>query len=403
MNVWGIILAAGQSSRLAKAGCATKKQFLAWSGLPLFWHSAKTFSRIPQIMGLIFVFPYQEYDDALNMVTHLTETEDLGIPWTAVLGGERRQDSVRHGLAALPSECDHILVHDAARPFSSPSLIQGVLQLLSQGKEAVVPSLAVTDTIKRIQDGIVQETLDRSQLGAVQTPQGFRRSTLEKAHNQAVVQHWEGTDDASLVERLGTPVWISPGDINNLKITTPEDLVRLAEPAPEMLPCSGWGYDVHAFGGDRPMILGGIPIPGGPMIRAHSDGDVLLHALCDAILGCLGQGDIGQHWPDSDPALAGMSSGIFLSEVMDMTRRNGLRITHVDLTVIAQIPRLAPWRDQIRKNISSIMSLNLSQVNVKATTEEGLGFTGEKLGIKAVALVSGLRYLKDGSSPWKQS
>ena len=189
----------------------------------------------------------------------------------------------------------------------------------------------------------------------------------------------------------GQPVRIVPGKSANIKITTPEDLRVLASSPPQPIPCTGFGYDVHAYGGNRPMVLGGMPIAGAPFIKAHSDGDVLLHALCDAILGCLGLGDIGEHFPDNDERFENISSGILLSEVMDMARARGLCITHVDLTIIAQTPRLGPHKAAIRGNVARLMELADEQVNIKATTEEHLGFTGRKEGIKAVAVVTAAR------------
>ncbi len=194
-----------------------------------------------------------------------------------------------------------------------------------------------------------------------------------------------------MIERAGHGVRIVPGEISNLKITTPEDLRVLTPPASQPVPCTGFGYDVHAFGGNRPMVLGGMPIAGAPFVKAHSDGDVLLHALCDAILGCLGQGDIGEHFPDNDDRFDNISSAILLSEVMDKARDQGLVITHVDLTIIAQTPRLTPHKAAIRGNVARLLELCDAQVNVKATTEEHLGFTGRKEGIKAVAVVTATR------------
>jgi 2-C-methyl-D-erythritol 4-phosphate cytidylyltransferase/2-C-methyl-D-erythritol 2,4-cyclodiphosphate synthase len=194
-----------------------------------------------------------------------------------------------------------------------------------------------------------------------------------------------------MVELAGGTIRVVPGETANLKITNPEDLRVLAAPTPAPVPCTGFGYDVHAYGGTRPMVLGGMPIAGAPLVKAHSDGDVLLHALCDAILGCLGLGDIGEHFPDSDKKFDNISSAILLSEVMDKARHMGLTVTHVDLTVIAQTPRLSPHKAGIRANVARLMELSDHQVNVKATTEEHLGFTGRKEGIKAVAVVTAAR------------
>lgn len=390
-HLWAIVLAAGQGTRLAQAGIKEKKQFLNYQGVPLFWHSVRTFSRIPPLAGIILVFPQQECDDAENMVRELRDRESIGVPILCTTGGERRQDSVAHALAILPRECDHVLIHDAARPFFSASLVTGLLDKLSPERGGVIPACPVTDTIKQVNADSVVRTLDRSALAAVQTPQLFSRNILAEAHMQADSQGWTVTDDASMVEHMGREIACIPGEPANIKITNPEDLIMLESPVSQPVPVAGYGYDVHTYKGDRPMILGGIPIPGGPKIKAHSDGDVLMHALCDAILGCLGLGDIGDFFPDNDEHYANMSSSVFLAEVLDKALVSGLTITHVDLTVVAQIPKLSPFKSQIKRNIASLMALPPDHVNIKATTEEGLGFTGTKQGIKAVAVVTGTR------------
>ena len=329
---WALLLAAGQGSRLAAATGGEAKQFLRRNGAPLWWRAARALTASPRVRGLVVVFPPERLDAAT------AELADL--------------------------DRDHVLG---------------------------VPGLPVTDTIKEVDAGNrVRRTPARADLRAAQTPQAFRTAALAEAHRRAEAEGWEVTDDASLMERCGHPVAVVEGDPANRKITLPEDLALLADrDAPR--PCSGWGYDVHRYGGSRPLVLGGVPIPGEWTVSAHSDGDVLLHALMDAVLGCLAAGDIGRRFPDDDPRWDGASSSLMLDMVMDMAAEAGLEICHVDLTVIAQKPRLAPHVDLIRRNVARLMSLREDQVNLKATTEEGLGFTGECLGLKAVALVSGLR------------
>lgn len=390
-SLWTIILAAGQGSRLASSTGGTRKQFLHLEGHPLYWRSVLTMSAIPELAGVVLVFPPQELEQRSAELENLKNISDPGVRILITGGGERRQDSVRLGLAALPRDCNRVLVHDSARPFFSPALVQALLGGLTDEIRGVIPAIAVTDTIKQVDNDLVLATLPRESLRAVQTPQLFLTSLLRQVHEQALEEDWTVTDDASMIERAGYRVRIVPGETANLKITTPEDLRVLATPAPLPVPCTGFGYDVHAYGGNRPMVLGGMPIAGAPFVKAHSDGDVLLHALCDAILGCLGLGDIGEHFPDSDDRFENISSAILLSEVMDKARALGLCITHVDLTVIAQIPRLAPHKEAIRGNVARLLELCDQQVNVKATTEEYLGFTGRKEGIKAVAVVTATR------------
>ncbi len=390
-SLWTIILAAGQGSRLARETGGARKQFLPLDGLPLYWRSVTTMAAVPELAGMVVVFPAPELDERARELELLKETSPVGVPVLAVAGGERRQDSVRLGLAALSQGCGRVLVHDSARPFFSPTLVRALLDGLTDSIDGVIPGLPVTDTVKHVEDDRILSTLRRDSLRAVQTPQLFPAALLRRVHERALAENWEVTDDASMVELAGGTVRIVPGEATNLKITNPEDLRVLASPTPAPVPCTGFGYDVHAYGGTRPMVLGGMPIAGAPLVKAHSDGDVLLHALCDAILGCLGLGDIGEHFPDSDEKYDNISSAVLLSEVMDKARRMGLTITHVDLTVIAQTPRLSPHKAGIRANVARLMELADHQVNVKATTEEHLGFTGRKEGIKAVAVVTAAR------------
>lgn len=390
MSVWTIILAAGQGSRLAQAGLDTKKQFLHHEGAPLYWKSVRTLASVPAIKGFVFVFPPEELDACTKDVESLSSTDDLSMPCLCVAGGARRQDSVFSGLQALPKACSKVLVHDSARPFASAKLAQALISALEHGAEAAIPGLPVTDTIKVIdQDDTVTQTLNRSELRAVQTPQAFDTAALIHAHLACEKKQLSVTDDASMIEATGGAVRIVPGEAGNIKITTPEDLSMLNAQAPQtMLPCVGWGYDVHRYGAGRPFRLGGIPVDTDIEVIAHSDGDVLLHALADALLGCLGLGDIGKHFPDTDAKFEGIESSILVNEVLQEVEKKALTITHVDLTVIAQRPKLASYRERIQKNVANLLRIDKSHVNFKATTEEKLGFTGAKKGIKAVACVS---------------
>lgn len=448
MNTWGILLAAGRGSRLEAAGLPDPKQFVDFHGTPLYWTSALAMSRVARLNGIIFVFAADRVDEECQRIQKLNAENILGLPWRVVAGGTERQDSVYNALglfdkavkpvselheevqiedsglmtpySAVVSPCDFVLIHDAARPFASPALYNRIIDALMRGDKGqemldkihqphgVIPAIAVTDTIKEVRAHgleddtakpschIVVATPDRNALRAVQTPQGFKLDTLLKAHAKAKAKAWHVTDDAALLERCQYTVHVLEGEAANVKITNPEDLSLLQHATKQQpIPCVGWGYDVHRYGKGRPMRLGGIPIdqPAGkvPEIIAHSDGDVLLHALCDALLGCIGAGDIGQHFPDTDAAYDNASSVVLLDKVLTMTRDAGLTITHVDMTIMAQIPKLAPYRDAIRNNIARLLNLSPNSVNFKATTEEGLGFTGEKLGMKAVAAVTGLR------------
>lgn len=392
MYAWAVIVAAGRGERLLSATGGVAKQFLEWQGYPLYWASARMFARCARIHGLVFVFPESVLEDERCRVQQLAG--DLGLPCRFVAGGARRQDSVRHGLDALPEEADVVLIHDAARPFASAVLAGRVLDGLQSGAVGVIPVIPVTDTIKVVQDGVVRMTPNRASLAAVQTPQGFAVSVLRAAHYRASTEGWNVTDDAMLLERCGHEVRTVPGEEGNIKITRAEDLSMLERVSPSVRMCVGYGYDVHRYVEPdapkaRPMQLGGVAIPcEGLAVQAHSDGDVLLHALMDALLGCLGEGDIGQLFPDSDPVLDNVSSCVLLEAVLERARQRRLHIDHVDLTVVAQKPRISPHRDAIRGNVARLLGLSAGQVCVKATTEEQLGFTGQGLGLKAVALVT---------------
>ena len=413
------------------------KQFLNFLEAPLYWQSARTLSRVACVAGLVFVFPPDRVEEERVRLATLDAQHVLGLPWLVVGGGERRQDSVCNALAALPPLCTHVLVHDAARPFASAALTLRVCEALEQGAVGVIPGLPVTDTVKVLRAPaeqyadrtakqapeytaehspehapgttslpssllssvpsslpaslpVVDHTPDRAALVAVQTPQGFDLALLRAAHREAVARGWDVTDDASLLERCQKPVTVVQGEAGNSKITTPEDLRMLEAPVQPPLPRTGFGYDVHRFGPGRPLKLGGVLMDGGLEVLAHSDGDVLLHALMDAILGCMGEGDIGLHFPDSSAAFDNADSAVLLETVLRLAAEKNFTLVHADLTIITQKPKIAPQRAAIRAQVARLLQLDLAAVNVKATTEEGLGFTGSGEGIKAVAVVTAL-------------
>lgn len=392
MRAWSIIVAAGRGERLLDATGGVSKQFLEWRGEPLYMAFARTLACCARMSGVVFVFPAEVL--AAEEARLRLLAKDLGLEWRCAAGGARRQDSVRNGLAVLPRDCDFVLVHDAARPFASAVLVNRVLDALAAGAAGVIPGVPLTDTVKKVRDGIVELTLDREKLSAVQTPQGFAADALVRAHRRAVSDGVTVTDDAALLEWYGATVRVVAGETANIKITRAEDLAMLKE---ERLPVfrTGFGYDVHAYidpdeARARPLVLGGVPVPEGKFaVRAHSDGDVLLHALMDALLGCVGGGDIGKLFPNRDPALDNVSSAALLAEVLSLVRGKGFAPAYADLTIIAQKPAIAPHREAIRANVARLMDLPVGVVNLKATTEEGLGFTGSLEGLKAVALVGG--------------
>lgn len=300
-------------------------------------------------------------------------------PCTVVQGGATRADSVRSGLAAAKGQL--VAIHDAARPFASAEIITAALQAAAESG-AAAPAVPVKDTIKIAdQDGKVVATPDRAMLYAVQTPQCFDRALYLQAL-EAVSDEKASlvTDDCSLFELAGLPVTLTAGDYANLKITTKEDLQK------EKTMRIGHGYDVHRLVEDRKLILGGVEVPYEKGLLGHSDADVLLHAVMDAVLGAAALGDIGQHFPDTDPAYKGADSLALTREVAKIIAAHGYKVGNIDATILCQRPKLAPHIPAMRQNIADAFGLPLDAVSVKATTEEHLGFTGEGLGIAAHAV-----------------
>jgi 2-C-methyl-D-erythritol 4-phosphate cytidylyltransferase / 2-C-methyl-D-erythritol 2,4-cyclodiphosphate synthase len=296
---------------------------------------------------------------------------------------------VRAGLEALNSrKPDIVLVHDAARPFASAELISRAIEAAKQ-TGAAIPAMPVTDTVKRVnKTGVVEETLDRGSLRLVQTPQAFAFPALLEAHRRAASQgRHDFTDDAALVEWSGMKVTVFPGEPGNTKFTTPDDFTR--ENARQSAALgdirTGSGMDVHAFGPGDHVTLGGVRIAHSQALTGHSDADVALHALTDAILGALADGDIGAHFPPSDPQWRGASSDRFLVFAVDRVRARRGRIAHLDLTIVCEAPRIGEHRDRMRANIARLAGIDVERVAVKATTSEKLGFTGRGEGIVAYA------------------
>ena len=300
-----------------------------------------------------------------------------------IQGGEQRADSVRSGLAAIAG--DVVLVHDAARPFCPPAVIDRLLAQL-EFAEGAAPVLPVGDTLARA-DGILGQPVDRSGLVRVQTPQAFRLAELVRAYSS-----WSGdspTDETIVMRAAGLRVAIVEGDPALEKLTTPADWAQAeALLAARLVPRTGLGFDVHAFAGEGPVMLGGIAVPHSRGLAGHSDADVVLHAITDALLGAAGLGDIGEHFPPSDAQWKGAPSDRFLSHAAELVRAGGAIIDHVDCTIIAEEPRIGHHRTAMRDRIAAILGLEASQVSIKATTTEGLGFTGRGEGIAAQAVAS---------------
>ncbi len=394
-EIYAIILAAGSGNRMQ---LETKKQFLNYQNKPLWWQSFNTFYHSPLIHGIILVFPAEEpcYTKAEEEAQALIKEHNYTLPVLYCKGGVERQDSVYNALETAPASCSHVLIHDSARPFFTAKLIADLVEQFENGHKAVIPSLPVSDTVKEFAvtsnfSKIVTNTPNRNFLRTVQTPQAFALPELFRAHKLIQEEKLPITDDAMAMEELGIPVLLIDGEKSNHKITYKEDLEMLEKTS--FLPVTGYGYDVHKYSSARPFVLGGVALDTDIMIEAHSDGDVLIHALMDALLSCMAAGDIGKHFPDTSKEFENISSLILLDKVMQLWNKTSLTLTHVDLTIICQKPKISTYTEQIKKNMCRLLGLSENQVNVKATTEEGLGFTGNLQGIKAVALVSAVKML----------
>jgi 2-C-methyl-D-erythritol 4-phosphate cytidylyltransferase/2-C-methyl-D-erythritol 2,4-cyclodiphosphate synthase len=307
----------------------------------------------------------------------------------AVPGGKTRQASVLAGLESLvPTAPRFVLVHDAARPFGDRALINRAIGAV-RVSGACVPAIPVADTIKRVDaDGLITANIERSELRAVQTPQAFTFETLLAAHRRAAGEgRHDFTDDAALMEWAGIPVTTFEGNALNTKLTTPEDFERANAYAAHMLGDvrTGTGYDVHAFTEGDFVTLGGVRIPHTKKLSGHSDADVLLHAITDAILGAVGDGDIGHHFPPSDPKWRGADSSAFVQFAVERIQARGGMIAHIDGTLICEAPKIGPHRDAMRAKIAEICGIEIGRVGVQATTNEGLGFIGRGEGIAAMA------------------
>jgi 2-C-methyl-D-erythritol 4-phosphate cytidylyltransferase / 2-C-methyl-D-erythritol 2,4-cyclodiphosphate synthase len=377
--VAAVVVAAGRGSR---AGGDFPKQYRVLNGIPVIRRSLNIFADHTEVR---LIQPVIHPEDA-----ELCANAAAGVQILApVHGGRTRQESVCAGLEALvPHQPEIVLVHDAARPFASAQLISRAIAAAAQDG-AAIPGVAVTDTVKAVSsDGKVAETLDRARLRAIQTPQAFSFATLLAAHRKArAAGRSDFTDDSALAEWAGISVSVFEGEAGNLKLTTADDFARAEAKDFAALGDvrTGSGYDVHAFGDGDHVTLGGVRIPFERGLSGHSDADVALHALVDAILGALADGDIGAHFPPTDPQWRGASSDRFLTFAVERLRARGGRISLLDVTIVCEAPRIGPHRDQMRARIAEIAGLSLERVAVKATTSEKLGFTGRREGIVAFA------------------
>ena len=317
----------------------------------------------------------------------------LGVKQKVVLGGADRQESVCRGLAATNPEADYVAIHDGARPLVTADVIARTLES-AQTFGSGVAAVALKDTVKRVdEDSVVVDTPPRDKLRAVQTPQTFEAGLIRKAH-AAYALGERATDDAALAERMGVAVHLTEGDVENIKLTTPEDMLlarqvilkREGQKEEKPMMRIGHGYDVHRLVENRKLILCGVEIPYALGLLGHSDADVALHALMDALLGAAALGDIGRHFPDTDPAYKGADSGKLLDHVVALLEEKGYTVGNVDVTIICQRPKLKDYIEQMRENVARHLKVDIDCVNIKATTTEKLGFEGEGLGISSHAV-----------------
>ena len=374
---YAIVLAGGSGSRM---GAQRNKVLLELAGKPVIVRAVEAFTNL--VDGVILVSREEDIPDMRAAMAA------ANLPVTIVAGGDSRQSSVWNGLCALPESCTHVLIHDGARCLVDEGTIRRCMASVKAHGTGVAAIPAI-DTIKQVDaDEIVTATPDRSQLRAVQTPQGFTVELIRRAHMSAQQAGFLGTDDASLVERLGHPVRLTEGNRRNIKLTTPEDMIMAEAFLGRNFPALrvGQGYDVHRLVEGRDLILCGVNIPHTLGLLGHSDADVAVHALMDAMLGAMALGDIGKHFPDTDERYRGISSMKLLEHVVALLKERHARVTNCDVTIVAQKPKLLPHIPQMQANIASALELPLDRVNIKATTTERLAFEGREEGISAQAI-----------------
>jgi len=373
MTVTALIVAAGKGER---AGGDVPKQYRLIGGKAVLRWAVESLIGHPAVQSTRVVIGQGQQELAAVALDGL----DVGTP---IEGGTERSDSVRAGLAQV--EGDAVLVHDAARPFCPSAVIDRLLASL-EFHEGAAPVLPVGDTLARVGDSL-DELVDRRGMVRVQTPQAFRLDRLRAAYDR-----WSGpppTDETTVVRAAGMKVAGVEGDPALEKLTLPRDFERAEQwLAGRLSPRTGMGFDVHAFAGEGPLMLGGIEVPHIRGLAGHSDADVVLHAITDALLGAAGLGDIGDHFPPSDLRWKGADSSLFLAHAIGLLRARGAIIDHVDCTIVAEAPKIGPHRQAMRARIAEIAGLSMDQVSIKATTTEGLGFTGRREGIAAQAVAS---------------
>jgi 2-C-methyl-D-erythritol 4-phosphate cytidylyltransferase/2-C-methyl-D-erythritol 2,4-cyclodiphosphate synthase len=385
-----IIAAAGKGTRL---GMGMNKAFVKLAGVPIIVHNLRQLNNLPDLGTVFIVVGAGELTEAEKMLQKYQAGYFPLVRWHLVAGGRQRQNSVENALAQIKEKTGWIAVHDGARPFAARELFAEVWTT-ARKTGAAIAAVPCKDTIKEANpEKLVNATLERSRLWAVQTPQIFSLELLRRAYAQLQKAGNMVTDDAGAVEQIGGKVAVVMGSYKNIKITTPDDLIlgeAFIKGAANMADNIhvGSGFDVHRLVSDRKLILCGVTIPYTLGLLGHSDADVALHALMDAMLGAAGLGDIGKLFPDTDPVFKDADSMVLLKEVTGKLQEAGWQVNNADVTIIAQKPKLAPYREAMEKNLSNILHLTADAINVKATTTEQLGFTGRGEGIASQAVVT---------------
>ena len=378
MTVTALIVAAGSGSRM---GGELPKQYRPIAGKAVLAHAVDALTSHPRIDAVRVVIRDGQQEAALEALGG----RDVG---QLIVGGETRQESVRRGLEALAVQGapDLVLIHDAARPFCPLNVIDRLLKALEHNS-AAVPALPAADTLMRGKGRHLGDTVDRTHLNRIQTPQAFHFQRILDAHQAKASESF--TDDATLARAALVGVVRVEGDEALSKITLIGDFARAEERLrTRLVSRTGMGFDVHSFAGEGPIQMGGVQVPHDKGLAGHSDADVVLHAITDALLGAAGEGDIGQHFPPSDPQWKGASSDRFLVHAADLIRNRGGVIDHIDCTVICETPKVGPYRDAMRSRIAEILQLKPGQVSIKATTTERLGFAGRGEGVAAQAVAT---------------
>lgn len=371
MSVAVVIPAAGEGRR---TGLKENKLFYSLNGEPMIKTTVRAFLKHPVVDAVCVVCAKKD----IERMRHI-----LGKTVIYALGGNTREESVFSGLKEV-EKFDRVLIHDGARPFVSADIISRVAESIAPGVCAVA-GVGVTDTLKTVENGIIKSTVDRNKYFRAQTPQGFMTDEIISLFKQG--KYSDLTDDSQLFEKAGKRVIAVEGEEKNKKITTREDVAGMP------IYLVGTGYDVHCLTEGRKLILGGVEIPYERGLLGHSDADVLLHAVCDAILGAAGEGDIGKHFPDTDEKYRGIKSTVLLENVNELINKKGFCVVNVSAVIVAQKPKLLPYIEQMNENIAGI--LKTDRVNVAATTTERLGFEGREEGISATATVMLARIEKE--------